>query len=795
MFRLNLKIALRNLWKNKGYTLINVLGLSIGMASCILIFIFINYQFNFDQGYKNDSRIFRIVSDWSYSGVDGHSQGVPIPLADAARIDMPIAETVAAIQRSGGIVSVKDASGKDLIKTDERVYYAQPQFFEIFDVKWIFGTPTQTLSTPDQVGLSVSIAKRFFGAVDNAVGKTIYFNKKALIVTGVYEDFQQNTSLPLGLVISYVSYPKHLSKSWGSVASSSECYVLIKPDVSSEEMSATMSGFNKKYYPKKDDHGNQSHRFQPLNDIHFNEDYGNFAGVTLAKSEIYVLAIIGCFLMLTACINFINLATAQAVSRSKEVGVRKVMGSRRRQLITQFLTETLTISVIALLIGCVISEFSLPYMQQLFGYKVSFSLFDRPEIFGFLSALVILVSLLAGFYPAMIMSGYSPALAIKNKVAAGAGSLSLRKVLVVVQFSITVILIIGTLVILRQMEYVRKKPLGFNADAVAMIYAPGDSLSRIKYETFKTRLLQIPGVNGMSFCQIAPLSGDVSETSFSYDGKEVKDFQVRTQVADENYFDLFDLKFVAGKAYSKSDTTNGYVVNETLLNKLNIKSPQDALGKYFSQSDSKAKIVGVVKDFNDKSLKETISPMAIRSDKDEYYNVAVKMDQQQIMPVMKQVEQLWNTTFTDYVYDAEFVNDNIQGYYEGERIMGVLFKVFASVIIFISFIGLFGLISYVATQRSREVAIRKVLGASTYDLVKMLNGSFLLMVFIANLVAWPLAYLFISKWLSGFVYRIDLSIWPFLIAMTISMVITLITVSLRSYRAASANTIDALKYE
>ncbi|RZK68367.1 MAG: FtsX-like permease family protein [Pedobacter sp.] len=247
--------------------------------------------------------------------------------------------------------------------------------------------------------------------------------------------------------------------------------------------------------------------------------------------------------------------------------------------------------------------------------------------------------------------------------------------------------------------------------------------------------------------------------------------------------------------YRKEQLKSDFTIEIAELKKLNVKSPQDALGKYFSQSDKKAKIVGVVKDFNDKSLKENISPVAMRADKDEYYNVAVKMDQQQIMPVMKQVEQLWNTTFTDYVYDSEFVNDNIQGYYEGERIMGVLFRVFAGVIIFISFIGLFGLISYVATQRSREVAIRKVLGASTYDLVKMLNGSFLLMVFIANLVAWPLAYLFISKWLSGFVYRIDLSIWPFLIAMTISMVITLITVSLRSYRAASANTIDALKYE
>ncbi|TDQ08361.1 ABC transporter permease [Pedobacter metabolipauper] len=795
MFKLNLKIALRNLWKNKGYTLINILGLSIGMASCILIFIFIRFQLSFDEGYRNEDRIYRIVSKWEYPNGEDFSQGVPIPLAAAARNDFAGIEKVAAVQRSGGIVNVKDESGKDVIKSDERIYYTQPDFFEIFDVKWLFGNPKQTLTDPNQAALSQSIATRFFGSAEKAVGKNITFNKKDLKITGVFKDMPENSSLPFQIVASYATFSDRDSKSWGHVSSRSECYMMLKEGVAIKDLDGPMDQFNKKYYKDNDEAGRQLHGFQHLRDIHFNERYGNYSNTTTPKSQLYGLAIIGCFLIITACINFINLATAQAVSRSKEVGVRKVMGSKRKQLIVQFLSETLTISLMALLIACVLTEFALPHMQQLFDNKISFSLFEHPVIFVFLTVLVFIVSTLAGFYPALVMSGFSPALAIKNKVSVNSGSLSLRKILVVVQFAITIILIIGTLVILNQMEYVRKKPLGFNSGAVAIVYAPGDSLSRLKYNTFKERVLQIPGVQGLSYCQIAPLSGDVSEVSFSFDGKDNKDFQIRKSAADENYFKLFDLKLIAGKVFLKSDTLNGYVVNEMFLKKLNIKNPQDAIGKLLSANDRKAPIVGVMKDFNDLSLKQSISPLVIYPEKSDYYNMAIRVDEKEMMPAMKKVEALWSTTFSDYIYDGQFVDDSINSFYDGERITGTLFKVFAGVIIFISFIGLFGLISYVATQRSREVAIRKVLGASTYDLVKMLNGSFLLMVFIANLVAWPLAYIFVSKWLSGFVYRIDLSIWPFIIAMFISMAITLITVSLRSYRAASANTIDALKYE
>ncbi|MGY0036367.1 ABC transporter permease [Pedobacter sp. NJ-S-72] len=406
-----------------------------------------------------------------------------------------------------------------------------------------------------------------------------------------------------------------------------------------------------------------------------------------------------------------------------------------------------------------------------------------------------MVSLLAGFYPALIISGFSPALAIKNKIAVNSGNMSLRKILIVIQFSITIILIIGTVVILQQMDYVHKKSLGFNTNAIAMMNVPADSLSQTKYNTFKERAQQINGVQLISYCQRPPLSGDVSSTNFTYNGHKNDDFELRTSMADADYFKVFDLKLIAGKIFLKSDTNNGYVVNETFLKKMSIINPQDAIGKILLQNGQKVPIVGVVRDFNDKSLKEHISPLAIFSQKNAYYKIAVKMDKDQLMPAMNKMEALWNSTFPNGIYSIEFVNDDINRYYESERVMGILFRVFAGIIIFISFIGLFGLISFVATQRTKEVAIRKVLGASTLELVKMLNGSFLLMVFIANLVAWPLAYLFVSKWLSGFAYCIDLSIWPFVLAFVLSMLITLITVSIRSYKAAVANTIDALKYE
>ena len=796
MFKLNLKIALRNLWKYKGYTAINIFGLSVGLASCILIFIFIRHEMSFDKDYANEDRIYRVVSEWKYAdGNDFQSSGVPLPLAPAMRNDFSQFEKVAAIQQSGGILKVKAQTGKSEVKDSESVFYAEPSFFEIFDYKWLSGNAKQSLTSPNTVVLSEKMAKKYFGDWKNAVGNNINFNTdKDFKVTGIIKDNPQNSSFPLGIIFSYASYSSRNMKSWGSVSSSSECFVLLKKGTTVAELDKPLQQFIKKYYVENGP-GKETHHFQALSDIHHNEKYGNFSNQITPYKQIIGLSIIGLFLLITACINFVNLATAQAISRSKEVGVRKVMGSRRKQLIWQFLSETALITIISLLLACVFAEITLPKMENLLGGDVYFSLFGHPIIFVFLLGLLILVSFLAGLYPALIMSGFSPALAIKNKVAANAGGVGLRKTLVVVQFAITAILIVSTLVVIKQMSFIRDKSLGFDTEAIAMIDLPGDSVSQLKFNGFKERLSNINGIKSISFNAGAPSSGNNNETSFTYNSSKSADFQVNVKAGDEEYFKTFGLKLVAGRELSKSDTTKEFVVNETLLKKLNIKNPEEAIGKIMRIWGASGPVVGVVKDFNNYSLHEAIAPIAIFSRKNTYGAVAIKLEKTQMLAAMKQIESTFNTTFPDFVFENNFFDESLKGYYQTEEIMGTLFKVFAGVVIFISFIGLFGLISFVATQRTKEIAIRKVLGASNFELVKMLNSSFLWMVLIANLVAWPLAYIFVSKWLSSFQYRTELSIWPFVIAMITSIGITIVTVTLRSYKAAKANTIDALKYE
>jgi putative ABC transport system permease protein len=797
MFRLNLKIALRNLWKYKGYTAINIFGLSIGLASCLLIFTFVRYETSYDKGYPNSDRIYRVVTQWKYTdGNEFYSQGVPMPLAPAMRDDVAQFEKVAAIQQDGGIIKIRTQDGKPEIKKSEEVYYVEPSFFEIFEYTWLSGNPKQSLTEPNTVVLTEKMANTYFGSWKNALGKTVNFQTvNDFKVTGIIKDHVPNTSYPLDIIFSYASFKARNLKSWTSVSSSSECYVLLKQGTHVDELNTPFKQFITKYENDDKAPGKVSHSLQALNDIHHDENYGNFAQNTTPVKQLIGISIIGAFLLLTACINFVNLATAQAVSRSKEVGVRKVMGSRRKQLIWQFLSETTLITLIALMFACVLTELTLPRMEKLIDANVSFQLFSHPIIFVFLFLLLVIVSFLAGLYPALVMSGFSPALAIKNRVsAANTGGVGLRKTLVVVQFAITAILIVSTLVIIKQMSYIRDKSLGFDSNAIAMINMPQDSISQLKLSLFKTQIEAKTGVKSVSYNSAPPSSQNNNTTSFSYNSATNADFQVNTKLGDENYFDAFGLTLVAGRALAKSDTIKEFVVNETLLRKLNVK-PIEALGKVLGLWGRKGQIVGVVKDFNNYSLHEPISPIAIFSRKENYSSLAIKLESKELLGTIKEVERTFNATFPDYVFEVNFMDDEITNYYRTEQVMGTLFKVFAGVVIFISFIGLFGLISFVATQRTREIAIRKVLGASNFELIKMLNSSFLWMVLIANLVAWPVAYIFINQWLASFAYRIELSIWPFLVAMVISITITLITVTLRSYKAAKANTIDALKYE
>lgn len=796
MLFLNLKLTWRRLYKNKVYTFINVLGLAIGLSGCMLIFTFINYHLCYDKEYQNSDRIYRFVTNWQYPSYADYSKGVPVPMVEATKNELSGIEKTGVIIKRGGVIHLRDGAGRETAKSRETFYYAEPQFFEIITRNWIKGVPAESLSAPNQVALSASTAKKFFGNPANAMGKSITIGSgQAMAITGVFEDSPANGSFPLNIVVSYATFNSKKYVSWDGVNSAIEFYVMLAKGQTAETMAPSIAAFNKKHYAEAKIPGNQQNMLQDLSDIHFDPRYGSFSEDPISKKEIYGLVVIGLFLILTACINFINLSTAQAANRSKEVGIRKVMGGLKRQLFFQFLTETMVITLVSMAFACILTELAIPYMSGLLNISLYHNFLSSPAFIGFMLLLVIFVGFLAGFYPAIIISGFSPILALKNKVIVNTGGLGLRRVLVVIQFSITIILLISTIVIIRQMEYVRSKSLGFEPEAVAMIGLPGDSLSQSRYASFKDQALQIPGVKLISYCQTPPSSDNITSSDFSYRGIKNDNFELRNMKADADYFKLFDLKFVAGRPFEKNDKESRAVVNETFLKKMGIKDPASAIGQVMNPNGTDVLITGVVKDFNDMSLRDKISPIVIYPQKGEYYSIAVKLESTSLSSAMKRIESLWNSKFPEYIYQSSFLKQDLIGYYESERIMGILFRVSAGVIVFISLLGLFGLISFVAVQRSREIAIRKVLGATTGELVKLLNSSFVKMVIIANFFAWPLAYLFVSKWLQGFEYRIDQSIWPFIYAFAISISITIITVSVKAYLTATKNVINSIKYE
>ncbi|PYF71390.1 ABC transporter permease [Pedobacter nutrimenti] len=796
MFKLNLKIALRNLYKNKVSTLINIAGLSVGMACCILIYVFVSYELSFDKGFLKKDRIYRVISSFNYAGTMDYSEGVPVPFAKSLREGFAQVEKAVPLQMGNGMLRVRDENGKEIIKTDRKVFYTEPDFFKIFDAKWLSGNPEYSLSLPNTVVLSRRTAEKYFGTWKSAVGKIIGFqNKTNLKVSGIIEDLPANSSFPLKIILSYTSYPNHSSTKWNAISSGSNCYLLLKQGSSVETLQKSLHQFAAKRYKNTDMVGECDHLLQPLTQMHHDERVGNPAQKTVSLKYIISLGILGLFLLLTACVNFINMSTAQSIARSKEVGLRKVMGGSRIQLIRQFLIETAVTSLVALLLAFVLAELAIPKLSGLLQFAVNFSLLNNSSIWLFSLLLMFAVCILAGFYPAVVISGFSPMMAIKNKALNMGRGLNIRKTLMIFQFVVTAILIIGTLVVSKQMRYIREKPLGFNTDAIAMVDIPSDSLSAIKYVLLKERLGGIAGIKNLSFCSAAPSSENNYETDFSYNNGPKSNFSISIKSVDENYFQTFNLKMILGRGLNKNVQLREYVVNETLLKKLGLKDFEKALGKSVTVEGQKGLIVGVVQDFVDQSLHEQILPIAISTSKSDYKNIAIKLEKQSVPEVMKEVEQVWNSLFPDHVYGASFFGDQIDTYYRTEQLTGTLFKVFAGLVLFISCIGLFGLVSLISVQRTKEIAVRKVLGASIIELIAMLNHSFLKMIIVANLVAWPLAYIFVSKWLSGFAYRIELDIWPFITAMLISVAIAILTVSTRSYQSALKNPVDALKYE
>jgi putative ABC transport system permease protein len=803
MIRNYLKSAMRNLSKNKVYAALNVLGLGIGVAACVLIFVVLRYETSFDKFHKKRSAIYRIATEFHDQDGVSYNGGSAFPVADALKIDFPQIKEVTATYKMGDVqITIDDGAVAQQKKFKETaIYFVEPSFFSVFDFGWLAGNP-KSLGEPNTVALTQDVAEKYFGNWKSAIGKTItQDNKTSFKVTGILKNIPSNSDFPLGVVGSYTTLKggnlKRNMSDWVSTFGSAYCFVVLPQEMSPVRFNQELRGFAKRHKPAE--YNKDVYIAQPLSEMHFDDRMGTYGTHSFSKSLIRALILIGIFLLVIACVNFINLATAQAVNRSKEVGVRKVLGSNRKQLATQFMFETALITLASVIIGAAVSILVLPFLNTLLEVKMQLHFFEDPSLLLFLLAITIVVTILSGLYPSFILSGLNPIRALKTKISAKMlGGISLRRGLVVLQFTIAHILIIGTIIVVSQMNFFRNASLGFEKAAIINVPIPGDSISHTKIDYLRDKLSQYPGIRNVSFSFASPSADGNWNSDFKFDhAAKSTPFSANLKWADPDYFKTYNLKFVAGRPYFSADTVREVVVNETLLHKLGITNPQDAIGKQLDFWDGKlvAPIVGVIRDFNSYSLREPMAPVVLGTWKELYQTINIRIEPGREKKVLSYVESLWTSSYPDYVYQYQFLDDTIAAFYTQENQLSQLYKIFAGLAILISCLGLYGLVSFMAVQRTKEMGIRKVLGATVANIVYLLSKEFTLLILIAFLIAGPVAYYIMQNWLENYTYRIHMNAWVFILAVISSLLIACITVGHRAIRAALANPVKNLRTE
>lgn len=803
------KIAWRNLIRHKAYSTINIAGLAIGVAACLLIFVVVQYELSFDTFQPNYKSIYRVALKQTHEDGLTFGEGVPRPMPEALRADFP-GVTFAAFNTSYGSqvtvpagVAGNSAQDKKFIES-LGVFFIEPQFFDIFKYKWLTGDKS-SLGEPNMTVIDRSTAIKYFGDWKDATGKILKMdNLLTLKVAGVIEDAPSNSDFPLKVLVSYVTLKQHLKDYnlrdvWGDNSSNNQVFMLMPPQMSMNTVNAQLKTFTLKHYAGMRDAAAKEHFLQPLADIHYDTRFGNSISDHMTnKATIRTLSFIAILIILMASINFINLSTAQSVGRSKEVGIRKVLGSSRPQLIKQSLGETGLIVIFSVLIAVTIAKFALPYLKNIASVPDNISLFSIGSV-AFLLVTTLLIVLLSGIYPALVVSGFKPVLALKNKItAASIGGIPLRRVLVVAQFAIAQLLIIGTIVAVRQMNFVNNADLGFSKEAVLIIPGSADSASLKKIDGLKQRLLSNPAVKSVSSVSDQPSSDNNWSTNFYFNNstKDI-DYQTYIKVGDADYFKTFGLRFVAGQAYGPSDTTRQVVVNETFIKRLGIQNPNDAIGKTVRLGGKSAwyPIVGVLADFKTNSLREAVKPIVIQPKKAFESETAIKLSTTNLPKTAAQVQKIWEATYPEYAYNAYFLDQNIAEFYKQENQLALVYKIFALIAVFISCLGLYGLVSYMVVQRTKEVGVRKVLGASVGSIVYLFSKEFMILIGFSVVIAMPAAWYMMNGWLQNFVYRINLTAGIFVLAIAASLIVAWLTVGYKAIKAALANPVKSLRSE
>ena len=811
MINSNFKILLRGLWRKKSLTLLNTMGLSVGVSASLLIFLLIRYELSIDSFHANRDRIYRVVSTETFrTGLVDNDGCAPTPLPDGLRTDFPQPEKVAAVWRVGdaqfGIPATNGGRDKQVLAKD--VYFADSSLFGIFDFPWVEGDPGTGLKNAYTMAISRSLAANWYGNWQEAMGKTVVWgDQKPYKITGILEDPPANTDISLQVVLSYATFreqhAKELTdpKNWDNFSLQSQCFFLLGKGQHIESMNAMLPAFVAKHFTPlfANSDTRDSCLFQPLKEMHFNGQFDRLGKRGWTYSELWSMGLIGLFLLAVACINFINLSTAQSLNRAKEVGVRKVLGSSRGQLLTGFLWETAILVLMAIVVACFLAQLTLPALRQLLERPVSLELFSSPATILFLLATGLLVTFLAGSYPGVVLARFDPVAAFKSKInTKTVGGISLRRSLIVLQFAIAQLLIIGTLVIVRQMDFFRNRPMGFDRKAITLINLPGSNDRIQKNTLFRSLVLQMPGVISASLCNAPPSTSWTSSSNFIFENDpRPESFELVQRYTDTSYMSVFNLGLVAGHVPDPADSTGEALFNETAVRMLGIRSPEAIIGKTFSwnKDGNRIKIVGVLRDFNGNSLREKIKPMVVAPFANFYYQLAVRLEPDKIQATMARLQTLFTQTYPDQFFVAPFFDDTVVDFYNAEAIESKLFKTFAILAIFISCLGLYGLVSFMAVQKTKEVGIRKVLGASVAGILYLFSREFVLLIGLAFLIAAPIGYYLMQSWLAGFYYHMDIGWEVFAVAVVASLVIALITVGAKAIKAALANPVTSLRTE
>ena len=785
-----LKTAFRVIRRQKIYSFINISGLAIGLTVCMLIALWVSDEWSFDRFHINAEQIYRVYRDESATLKNSTSALTPPPMASALKADFP---EISKATRFGSwqrqLVAYRDKSFNEL-----RYMHADPDFFAMFSFPVVKGNPETFFSNPYSVVLTATSAVKYFGRED-PLGKTLTVNNTFdVVVTGVIKNDSLNSSLQFDLLSPFdilikESIGEDNRDNWGY--NSFGTYVMLTQTASPDYLTQKLDGYLKKYEPEETD----ELALQPLSDIHLFSNLGHDLRNRGDIKYVWIFSALAFFVLLIAGVNFMNLTTARSSCRAKEVALRKVVGAERIQLIRQFLGESVLMALFALFIALLLMELLLPIFNILSGKHLNSPWQNTPSLLlGFLG-MALVTGIISGTYPAFVLSSFQPIRILRGaRYSAGANAL-FRKILVIFQFSLSVFLIIGTIIISRQLTYMRNIDLGFNREHIIHLSIHGELHE--KYETIRNRFLQNPDVLHVSASMALPTNIQSSPGTPMWEGKaEEEQMEIKADFVDYDYIEILNIPLVEGRSFSRefaTDPETAFIVNEEAVRRMGLKKP--VVGKRFGFWNVDGQIIGVMKDAHFQSLHHKIEPLVFKMFPAWLRRMYVKIRSDNVAGAIRSLEKTWNQSNLGYPFEYRFLDEDFHSLYESEARLGNIFQSFAALAIFIACLGLFGLASFLAELRTKEIGIRKVLGSSTISIVALLNREFLKWILVANLVAWPIAYFTMQRWILKFAYRTDIAIWMFVLSAVIGLAVALITVSMQTLKTARANPADSLRHE